>query len=130
MQKLIYYLAKGFVLFLQALPLPVVARIGRFVGALAYLHDARHRRVARGNLRRAFPNFSEEKIRSIARENFRRLGENYASAIKTSSMPVDELRAVCEVVGAEKLAPPAGSPSKNCIVAIGHFGNFELYTIL
>ena len=41
------------------------------------------------------------------------------------------LRAYCEVVGAEKLGAERADPRpRSRIVAIGHFGNFELYTRL
>ena len=46
MDTLIYWLVLGLVKSLQALPLRWVARIGRVGGGLAYLLDARHRRVA------------------------------------------------------------------------------------
>src|SRR5262249_23103711 len=78
MDYLLYWLARGIVSLLQSLPLPVVARLGRAGGALAYWLDARHRRVALSNLTLAFPGEkSAAEIRSIARENFRRIGENY-----------------------------------------------------
>ena len=43
-------------------------------------------------------------------------------------MPQAELEQLCEVVGLEKL-PKRGAPGapSNCIAAVGHFGNFELY---
>jgi lauroyl/myristoyl acyltransferase len=65
---------------LQALPLRWVARAGRFGGALAWHLDRRHRRVALQNLERCFGAELDTAARiAIARENFRRIGENYAS---------------------------------------------------
>ena len=67
----------------------------------------------------------------IARENFRRIGENYVSAVKTASMPIGEIAPFLSVVGTEKIRsfePDAGPQSR--IVAIGHFGNFERYARL
>lgn len=129
MQALLYWFARAIILCIQALPIEFVARLGRFCGALAHLSDARHRRVARNNLRRCFPEKSETELRSIIRDNFRRLGENYACALKTASMTEDELLTRVDILGREKLAQPPGKPA-NRIVAIGHFGNFELYTLL
>lgn len=147
MQTVLYWLAKGIVIFIQALPLEFVARLGRAGGALAHLIDNRHRRVAVENLSQAFPEKSAAEIASIARENFRRLGENYATAVKTAGMNYADILARCELVGLEKLVSPdrkihlgpheefteQGTPGAapwNRIVAIGHFGNFELYSIL
>ena len=50
MDWLLYIPVMLLIKFLQALPLRVVARIGRAGGALAYWLDARHRRVALRNL--------------------------------------------------------------------------------
>src|SRR4051812_31202791 len=93
MDTLIYLLAGGLVALLQALPLIWVARIGRVGGGLAYWLDARHRRVAQRNLSMCFGSEkSPKEIRVLAHENFRRLGENYACAVKTADMTLDELR--------------------------------------
>ncbi len=129
MDSVLYLIARALVAFLQALPLPAVGRIGRGLGALAYALDARHRRVAFRNLTMCFGDEkSKNEIRALARENFRRIGENFACAVKTASMSPDELRPHFEFAGAEKILPhkPDDRPQSR-VVAIGHFGNFELY---
>ena len=125
MDFFVYYPVLLVVKVLQALPLRFVARLGRRVGALAYWLDGRHRRVATENLRRCFPEKSMDEVRELARENFRRLGENYCSAIKTATMTDTELLPHFEVVGMEEINAVKGL---GAIIAIGHFGNFELYT--
>jgi Kdo2-lipid IVA lauroyltransferase/acyltransferase len=127
MQTFLYWFAKAIVRGIQALPLEFVARLGSFAGRIAYVMDARHRDVAHENLRRAFPEKSSAEIKAILREHFRRLGENYACAIKTAGMDRGEVLKRCEVVGIEKLKT---APDKNRIVAIGHFGNFEIYPLI
>jgi KDO2-lipid IV(A) lauroyltransferase len=120
---IIYYLARALIAFIQALPLPWVARLGRAGGALAYRLDGRHRRVTLENLRMCFGGeMSEKEITELAKENFRRLGENYACAVKTAAMSMEQLRPYVEFVQAEQLQPP-----RRLVMAIGHFGNFELY---
>src|ERR1051326_4711817 len=129
MDWLLYSFARVLIAALQALPLPAVARLGRAGGALAYWLDARHRRVARDNLNLCFgAGKSPAEIRALARENFRRLGENYCCAVKTARLSDSKIRKVIEVAGAEKFSPPPGAPrSGSFVMAIGHFGNFELY---
>ena len=129
MDKLLYLVARALIAFLQALPLRGLARLGRAGGALAYYLDARHRRVAVKNLTMCFGREkSAAEIRAVAKENFRRLGENYACAIKTAAMTPDQLRPHFEFVGAEKILPhQANQGPQSRVVAIGHFGNFELY---
>ena len=87
MEHLIYFFARALVALLQSLPLTWVARIGRAGGALAFWIDARHRRVALENLTMCFGDEkSPREIRAIAKENFRRIGENYCCAVKTAAM--------------------------------------------
>ena len=128
MDILLYLLALAAIQLIRLLPLPVVARLGRAGGMLFYWFDARHRRVALRNLNRCFSSvISAKEIHGLARENFRRIGENFASAVKTSFMSPADLKPYFEFVGAEKIAAFEHHPPQSRIVAIGHFGNFELY---
>src|SRR5205814_3706457 len=70
-------------------------------------------------------------IRALARENFRRIGENFAGAIKMAFMNPKELEEVLQVVGTNKLveADQEETPQSR-IMAVGHFGNFEAYARL
>jgi KDO2-lipid IV(A) lauroyltransferase len=96
---------------------------------LAYLLDRRHRRVALKNLALCFgTEKTPDEVRALARENFRRIGENFACAARTAGMSAEEIRACLEVAGSEKLHTGQYEGSRrNFLVAIGHFGNFELY---
>jgi lauroyl/myristoyl acyltransferase len=129
MDSLLYGVARTFIALIQSLPLNGVARLGRACGGLAYWIDARHRRVAISNLTLCFGNKkSAKEIRELARENFRRIGENYASAIKTAAMTAEQMRPHFAFIGAHKITPHEASVGpQSRVVAIGHFGNFELY---
>ena len=129
METLLYLLARAVLALLQALPLPLAARVGRAGGALAYWLDFRHRRVAASNLNLCFGREkSTAELRALAKENFRRIGENFACAAKTAAMTLDELRPYVEFSGDPKILSPApGQKPQSVVVAIGHFGNFELY---
>jgi KDO2-lipid IV(A) lauroyltransferase len=129
MDLLIYWFARALVGGIQLLPLRLVARLGRWAGGLAYRLDARHRRVALQNLTMCFGREkSPEEIRALARENFRRIGENFGCAVKTAAMSFEALAPHVTFTGAGRLpGKDAGQPPPNVVVAIGHFGNFELY---
>jgi len=128
MDTILYATGWTLMAVLQALPLRWVARIGRAGGALAYVLDARHRKVAVKNMSLCFPEKPAAEITALAKENFRRLGENYASAVKTSSMSAEAIRPHLSFAGCDKVARfrQDGTP-QSCVVAVGHFGNFELY---
>ena len=130
MDTLLYVVVRALVAFLQALPLRVVARLGRAIGALAYWLDARHRRVATNNLARCFPEKTAAEIKQLAKENFRRIGENFASAVKTAAMTAEELRPHIEFIVPPEFQSPGPATPPSVVVAIGHFGNFELYARL
>lgn len=125
MESLLYFVARALVGLIQWLPLTWVARLGRLGGALAYVLDARHRRVARRNLQMCFgQEKSPDEIRGMARENFRRIGESFACAAKTASMTFEQLRPHVDFVAP---AFSASTQTRRIVAAIGHFGNFELY---
>src|SRR6266853_3668571 len=129
MEPILYLLARALVAVLQALPLRWVARLGRAGGAVAFRLAARHHRVDLANLTMCFEQEkSPREIRALAQENFRRIGENYACAIKTAAMNLDSLRSHVQFLMPPSLASLAATPQPpSVVVAIGHFGNFELY---
>ena len=128
MNTLIYWLARSVVAVIQALPLRLVARLGRAGGGVAFHLTKRYRTVALDNLAQSFPETPATEIREIAKENFRRIGENYASAIKTAAMSPCQMLPHFDFVGVENiLAYQHDSGPQSRVIAIGHFGNFELY---
>ena len=129
MEYVLYLIGRAVLAVLQTLPLRWVARLGRFGGGIAYWADAQHRRVALANMHMCFGDEkSAKEIRALARENFKRIGENFACAVKTAGMSVEELRPHVEFIGPSSFYEQMPGPtSPNVLVAIGHFGNFELY---
>jgi len=129
MDALIYAIARTLVAIIQTLSLPAAARLGRVLGGLAFRLSGRYRRVVLQNLTLCFgQEKSAAEIYELARENFRRIGENYVSAIKTASMSATELKPHVEFVGVEHMPHKVGdAPLPNLVMALGHFGNFELY---
>jgi KDO2-lipid IV(A) lauroyltransferase len=129
MDVLIYTVARTLVALIQALPLLTAARLGRALGTLAFHLSGRYRRVTLQNLTLCFGGEkSPVEIRELARENFRRIGENYVCAIKTAAMTAAEMKPHVEFAGIDCLAHKTGDAAlPNVIIAIGHFGNFELY---
>jgi KDO2-lipid IV(A) lauroyltransferase len=127
MDWLLYILARALLGVVQAMPLDWVARMGRLLGGLAYHLDGRHRRVALKNLTMCFgAEKSSAEIQALARENFRRIGENFACAAKTMAMsPAAMLKRVDlkNEAAAELLCN--NPPHSSLVIAVGHFGNFE-----
>jgi KDO2-lipid IV(A) lauroyltransferase len=122
----LYYIVRLLVAFIQSLPLVWVARLGRVGGTVTYFLDARHRKVTHRNLALCLGSEkSPKELGEIARENFRRIGESFACAVKTASMTFEELRPHVEFIAPPEFASPP--KPRTIVAAIGHFGNFELY---
>ena len=128
LEPILFGVARLLIGLLQSLPLHVVARMGRAGGALAYLIDARHRKVAQQNLALAFPEKSVGEVRALTKENFKRIGENFSCAVRTANMDAHEIQKIVTASGEEKLrAKISAAQPQSIVVAIGHFGNFELF---
>jgi KDO2-lipid IV(A) lauroyltransferase len=128
MDPLIYGFARTLVALIQVMPLPAAARLGRAIGGLAFYLSARYRRVATQNMTLCFGSEkSPAEIKELAHENFRRIGESYVCAIKTATMTSEQLKPYIEYEGRDRLPPKTDGPPPNLVMAIGHFGNFELY---
>jgi lauroyl/myristoyl acyltransferase len=119
------------VALIAMMPIRLVAFLGRLGGGIVYHIDVRHRRVAIRNLTQTFSKTkSLAEISGIARENFRRIGENICSAIKFASMrPVDAARFL-EVIETVSPAASEAMRARNVVLASGHFGSFELFAHL
>lgn len=131
MDRLIVAFARLVVGFFQALPLSLAARIGRFLGGLAYFVDRRHRRVALTNLQAVYGRSKTSgEIHALARENFKRIGEGFVGGLCTAGMSPAELDRVLEIDGIEKLLErDRCGAGQSRILALGHFGNFEIFAM-
>ena len=117
-------------MLIRLLPLKLVCFIGRQIGFVFYFIDTGHRKIAVNNLTNSLGNYySESEIASLAKENFRRLGEVYLSVLKTAHISLKNLSDILSVKGLEHLDLSQRNDGSNpsFMFAIGHFGNFELY---
>ena len=117
-------------MLIRLLPLKLVCFIGRQIGFVFYFIDTGHRKIAVNNLTNSLGNYhSESEITSLAKENFRRLGEVYLSVLKTAHISLKNLSDILSVKGLEHLDLSQRNDGSNpsFMFAIGHFGNFELY---
>jgi|TARA_B100001971_G_scaffold51504_1_gene46653 KDO2-lipid IV(A) lauroyltransferase len=131
METALYLIARCVVGIASCLPLTLVAWCGRRTGAIAWYLDKRHRNVAIQNIQNSFPEKNEEEIRMIAQENFRRLGETYASILKAGRMKENEIPEILTIEGYEVIEDILKeNPEERIILAAGHFGNFELFSWL
>ncbi|WP_455378485.1 lysophospholipid acyltransferase family protein [Petrachloros mirabilis] len=125
----LYILGKLLIRLLEKLPVTLVARLGRVGGLIAWSLAHRRRGAMINNMLICFgTKQSSGEIRAMVRENFCRLGEVFLCLVKTAPMDKEALEQCLSVIGTEKLVQCTGKDSPpSCLLAIGHFGNFELF---
>lgn len=130
----IYLFAATILFLIRCLPFEALVFLGRVGGGLVYYLDGRHRKVAINNLRLAFRDeYSEQQIKEIARENFKRIGEVFTSSVKLHYLPESRIRKIMKIeleqdpkCPSPMLCQPANGLNAT-LFAIGHFGNFEVF---
>lgn len=106
------------------LPWGTLQALGHGIGAAFHAVDARHRRVARENLRAADLGLSEKEVRAVARACFRHYGALFLGLLKLRRATPEQLRAWIKVEGLEHF-DAAAAEGKGFIQLTGHYGNWE-----
>lgn len=113
----------------RALPERGARRLGRMLGYAGFWLDARHRRVATGNVQQAL-GCSPATARRIARDSFAHMGEMLAEmawAPRWVRTPHPAVRAVWKNIAPLRAQLATGT---GAILATGHLGNWEQTSFL
>ncbi|MGA0849074.1 MAG: lysophospholipid acyltransferase family protein, partial [Chthoniobacterales bacterium] len=130
MDYAVYLLALALLAVLGRLPLPLVFRLGGWIGLIAWAVLPGYRRLARHNMQIAFGDRMDEKeIRRMVRRHFRNLGANLLSVPRLARLPEEEVQKRVEMHGFDHLRA-ALDRKKGVVMAINHIGNWELYAQL
>ena len=107
------------------LPMKWTQAIGSSIGRLGYRLVASRRRVARINIRQAYPDYTEEQIRQLNREHFRSLGISFFEMGLAWWGKSDKLRAASHVEGMQHLEK-AVARGKGVVLLSGHFTTLDI----
>jgi lipopolysaccharide heptosyltransferase II len=130
MDRVVYYIALGFVGVIRALPVTVCFALGQFVGAVMWAILPGYRRLARENLEIAFgKEKSPAQLRRLVFAHFTTVGANFCCAFKLASMRLPEIRRRTTVEGFETIYA-ALHRGKGVVCAYSHLGNWELFAQL
>ena len=77
------------------------------------------------DIRRAFPQMTEEQARATALESWRNMGGILAEFIKLTHMTPEQFKKHCRVLGLEKMLRAQNTTGG--IIHIGHFTNWEAF---
>jgi KDO2-lipid IV(A) lauroyltransferase len=111
------------------LPFRAAVWCGGAAGVVAYGLDRRHRQLVQQQLRMAFPNWSEPKIRQTARQCYANLGR---SAAEFARLGYADRRTILGRVTVEGLdhVDRARQPGRGVLFLTAHLGNWELLAVV
>lgn len=119
-------MARMAVRILEGLPLSLLAAVCEAAMLLVWAIDRRHRRIARINLRIAFPEMGDAQASRITRRCYRQLGTSAAEFVHLPRMDEAYLRGHVRIEGAEQVRAAMRERGQPVLVMTGHFGNWEL----
>ena len=119
-------ITRGFLRMLEALPLPVLSALCEAAMLALWAVDRKHRRIARINLRIAFPEMEEEEANRIIRKCYLRIGTSAAEFVHLPKMDAAYIREHVRIEGAEHVRRSMRERNQPTMVMTGHFGNWEL----
>jgi KDO2-lipid IV(A) lauroyltransferase len=111
---------------LEAVPLPALASFCEAVMGLVCAVDRKHRRIARINLRIAFPEMGDAEADRIVRACYRQMGTSAAEFVHLPKMDAAYLREHFRIEGAEHIRESLEGRNRPAMGMTGHFGNWEL----
>jgi KDO2-lipid IV(A) lauroyltransferase len=111
---------------LEAVPLPALAWFCEAIMLLVYAVDRKHRRIARINLRIAFPEMGDAEADRIIRSCYRQLGTSAAEFIHLPKMDAAYIREHFRIEGEEHIRMSLEGRNQPAMGMTGHFGNWEL----
>jgi len=107
------------------LPRRFALALGRALGRVWSDADARHARIAAGNLRMAFPQWDEARVWRTARGVYEHFGATLLDLLWLGRREASEIMALVDVEGREHVAA-ALQGETGLLMLTGHFGNWEL----
>ena len=129
MQHIAYALIVLFTRAVGSFPTGWGRGIGVGLGHLAYRLLRRSRKVTLENLRRAYPEKSEQEIETLALAVYQNMGKLFYEICWFTCMDDDELLGHLKISGMEHIRA-AYEKGSGVLVLTAHFGNWELLPVL
>ena len=115
---------------LEALPLSLRAALFEAAMLGVWTIDAKHRRIARINLRIAFPEMDDREMSRIIRLCYLRMGTAAAEFLHIPKMDARYVAEHFRIEGAEHVRKSAEERGIAPLGMTGHFGNWELFAFV
>lgn len=109
---------------LSKLPLSILYKLSDLIAFSLYRVVKYRRGIVDGNLRKSFPEKSDEEIKSITKQFYKGLSDQILETIKLQNISADEILYRCEFINPEVLGR-FDQGNQNVIIMMGHSGNWE-----
>ncbi len=119
----------GFEALALVIPRPVFLRLGRALGAMVAALDRRHLSIARVNLRRSFPEWSEDRVNQTARGVWIHFGGVMFDLVRILAKGPGSVEPLATIEGRAHAERAHRSPH-GVVLITGHFGNWETHGIV
>ena len=111
--------------FIVGIPKKYIVKFGNILGSIAYLLDARHRRIVKRNLKFANPEWPLDKINNISIKTFQNMGITILEICQMTCFAKKDILQKVRIRGKENLLNTVKSP-KGVIMISAHIGNWEM----
>ncbi|MBD3170457.1 MAG: hypothetical protein GF307_13315 [candidate division Zixibacteria bacterium] len=122
---IIYLIIRGLLGFINALPLRWAYSLAGLLGRMAYILFPKDRMTALDNLRFAFPEISETKIKKIYEKSLENIGISAVDVLRFRRFGRQGILDMVEVEGLEHF-DRAYEKGRGIVAITGHISNFEL----
>ncbi len=129
MRAILYYIFYGINWTITLLPLPVLYVFSDFVYLLLYYFPSYRRNVVATNLKNAFPEKSEEELKSIEKKFYKHLADLFIETLKIIHMSKAEQIKRFTYTNLE-IIDKLREEKRDIIAVLGHYGNWEWPTLL
>lgn len=120
-----YFLFLAVANTIKILPLNISYFLGSILGKMAYIVLPKYRKEVLRNLKLAFPDYSEKKIKTIAYITFQNFGKSFVEFLHFSKANKENIKKYVTVEGMNYLKD-ALEKEKGVIIFSGHLGNWEV----
>lgn len=111
------------------LPPAWAVRIGKWLGRIAFVIDARHRHISLTNLKVAFPDLSASERWTIARKAFENLGKTFLEIPGLARQRREEIQSRVRYTGVGREEWVRARREGGALLLTGHIGNWELMAL-
>jgi Kdo2-lipid IVA lauroyltransferase/acyltransferase len=119
-----YYLSLPFIYLVAFMPFPLLYGLSDLLFVILYGLVGYRKQVVRDNLKRSFPEKSDQELRGIERSYYRHLCDVVLETFKLLGMSRSDLLRRCRINNHE-IFYDVLRQRRNLVVALGHQGNWE-----